>query len=213
MNIFALSDCPRESAQEMLDKHVVKMPTETCQMLHTNLLYMGFISEYRHEPSLAELKTYHKMLDSRLMKPAMLNHPSTIWARESLDNFNWLLAHGKALCEEFSFRYNKRHGSHDRILDVGDYGKLLRSHSFNSDELTPVTIAMDDYYRLSPQAKTWDFVIESYRHYYLQGKWKFATWKNNRTPHWWPATHYKNMRNSEIKKSNEIFGTNTELIE
>jgi len=147
------------------------------------------------------------------MKPAMLNHPSTIWARESLDNFNWLLAHGKALCEEFSFRYNKRHGSHDRILDVGDYGKLLRSHSFNSDELTPVTIAMDDYYRLSPQANTWDFVIESYRHYYLQGKWKFATWKNDRTPSWWPANHYKNMRNSEIKRSNEIFGTNTEMIE
>ena len=213
MNIFALSECPRESAQEMLDKHVVKMPTETCQMLHTNILYMRFISECRYEPSLAELKIYHKMINSRLMKPAMLNHPSTIWARKSLDNFNWLLAHGKALCEEFTFRYGKRHGSYDRILDVVDYGKLLRSHDFTYKELTPVTIAMDDHYRLSPQENTWNFVIESYRHYYLQGKWKFATWKNGRAPPWWPADHYKNMRNSEIKKSNEIFGTNTEMIE
>ena len=36
MNIFALSKCPIESAQQMINKHVVKMPTETCQMLHTN---------------------------------------------------------------------------------------------------------------------------------------------------------------------------------
>jgi hypothetical protein len=219
MNIFALSECPRESAQEMLDKHVVKMPTESCQMLHTNILYMRFISECRYEPSLAELKIYHKMINSRLMKPAMLNHPSTIWARKSLDNFNWLLAHGKALCEEFTFRYGKRHGSYDRILDVVDYGKLLRSHDFTYKELTPVTIAMDDYYRLDrdvfceDQYDEWDFVIESYRNYYLEGKWKFATWRKGRTPSWWPVNHYKKMRNAEIKKSNEIFGTNTEMIE
>ena len=41
MNIFALSKCPVESAQQML-KHVVKMPTETCQMLHTNMLFTLF---------------------------------------------------------------------------------------------------------------------------------------------------------------------------
>ena len=38
MNIFALSRNPQEAAQQMLNKHVVKMPTETCQMLHTNAL-------------------------------------------------------------------------------------------------------------------------------------------------------------------------------
>ena len=64
----------------MLDKHVVKMPTETCQMLHTNLLFTMFKGVYGFEPSLGELKSFHARSNSTLMKPAMLNHPSTIWA-------------------------------------------------------------------------------------------------------------------------------------
>ena len=35
MNIFALHDSPFQSAREMCDKHVVKMPVETAQMLST----------------------------------------------------------------------------------------------------------------------------------------------------------------------------------
>ena len=33
MNIFATDQCPRRSAQVLPDKHVVKMPLESCQML------------------------------------------------------------------------------------------------------------------------------------------------------------------------------------
>ncbi len=43
MNIFALSDDPVKAAHQMIDKHIIKMPTETCQMLHTNLQYMTFV--------------------------------------------------------------------------------------------------------------------------------------------------------------------------
>lgn len=205
MNIFALSECPRDSAQQMINKHVVKMPTETCQMLHTNILYMMFrLEKPDAEPSLKNLKAYHKLIKSDLMKPAMLNHPSTIWARESLDNFNWLLAHGKALCEEYSFRYNKRHGSHDRIRDVDDYGKLLRSHNFPCEELTPVTIAMFDEYRIpnTHANHCWEFVIESYRHYYLEGKWRFAEWKKRERPAWWPKFHFAKKYNVKARAWN-----------
>ena len=52
MNIFALSECPVESAEQMIDKHVIKMPTETCQMLHTNALYFQFVELHDKEPSL-----------------------------------------------------------------------------------------------------------------------------------------------------------------
>jgi len=203
VNIFALDECSKEAAQQMIDKHVTKMPTETCQMLHTNLLYMMFVSEYDNEPSLKELKQYHKLLDSNLMKPAMLNHPSTIWARESLDNFNWLLSHGKALCEEFDFRYNKRHGSYDRILDVDNHGKLLRNHDFKFKELTPVRIAMDSVYRIENTFDDeWEYVIQSYRHYYLEGKWRFASWKNDRRPYWFPANHFAKKYNVGVRLHN-----------
>tara|TARA_R100000388_G_scaffold12978_2_gene10722 strand:- start:17397 stop:18041 length:645 start_codon:yes stop_codon:yes gene_type:complete len=188
MNIFALSKCPTESAQQMIDKHVIKMPTESCQMLHTNALFMDFVDRYGYEPSLRRLKEYHEEEQSILMKPAMLNHPSTIWARQTDNNTMWLFQHALALCEEYTVRYGKVHGTYERILHTpieydADY-KLA----------TPPLIAMADEYRIPNTygEHCWEFVIDSYRHYYLEGKWRFAEWKTER-PIWWPVNHI-NMR-------------------
>ena len=183
----------------MIDKHVIKMPTETCQMLHTNILYMAYRQTYDKEPQLKDLKAFHVECGSKLMKPAMLNHPSTIWARQSRDNFKWLFVHGRRLCHEYTWRYNKKHGSQVRIEDVWKYKELLREHSYPAKELTPVTIAMDDSYRIdldeysqgNPNWTGWDFVIDSYRHYYREGKWEIAEWKKDRKPiDWFPANWF-----------------------
>ena len=207
MNIFALSKDPVESAQQMIDKHVVKMPTESCQMLHTNSLYFLFWNCHGREPSLKELKQFHKESHfSYLMKPAMLNHPSTIWARQNKSNYMWLYNHALALCKEFTYRYGKTHGTEKRILDSFTF-------DYNEDELTPVSIAMADEYRLPPKKHSWEFVIDSYRHYYLEGKWKFASWKNNRMPQWWPKDHYKNKYNEEILNYNKKFNAKLAVIE
>jgi len=187
MNIFALTKDPVLSAQQMLDKHVVKMPTESCQMLHTNSLYFHYKSVYGTEPSLKELKEFHVFINSKLMKPAMLNHPSTIWARTTKANYMWLYNHAIALCKEYTFRYGKIHGTEKRIGDSFTF-------SYEEEDLTPVSIAMADIYRLPKERHSWDFVIKSYRHYYLQGKWDFATWKKNRRPEWWPENHIYNKK-------------------
>ena len=42
-------------------------------------------------------------------KGAFRNHPCTIWANACLENTWWLLAHGLALCNEYSWRYGKIH--------------------------------------------------------------------------------------------------------
>ena len=208
MNIFALSKDPVESAQEMLDKHVVKMPTETCQMLHTNGLFNEYVERYGKEPSLRQLKNYHEEIESTLMKPAMLNHPSTIWARQSIHNTMWLFEHGIALCKEFEFRYGKEHGSYSRTLQTP------MEYDADSTLATPVDIAMADVYRIDNEygEHCWEFVIDSYRHYYLEGKWKFAEWRNERMPNWWPKDHFKNKRNKEIMAFNERFGASIELM-
>ena len=214
MNIFALSKCPVESAQQMLDKHVVKMPTETCQMLHTNILYMQYIQEHGKEPSLRELKAFHKEIGSNLMKPAMLNHPSTIWARQSRDNFKWLFRHGRWLCHEYTWRYNKKHGSQVRIEDVWEHKELLREHSYPMQELTPVFIAMDDRYRIENTFNDdWEYVIQSYRHYYLEGKWKFAEWRMDRRPNWFPTNQYEIKYNEWALAFNKAFDANIQLKE
>jgi len=211
MNIFALSRSPKDSAQQMLDKHVVKMPTETCQMLHTNSLHFDYIEHYDEKPTLAQLKEFHRDIGSSLMKPAMLNHPSTIWARRTPNNTRWLYEHGKALCDEYTHRYGKVHGSQSRILDI--------AHMIEEDSqwvnATPVTIAMDDKYRLdyNNDIDKWDFVIKSYRHYYLEGKWKFAEWRQNRMPEWWPKDHFKTKYNSEIQEYNKKWNANLVMLE
>ena len=211
MNIFALSRNPQEAALEMLDKHIVKMPTETCQMLHTNVLYFDYIEHYGEEPTLAQVKQFHRDINSRLMKPAMLNHPSTIWARQNPHNTRWLYEHGKALCEEYTYRYGKVHGSQSRILDIA----YTIDEDSNWSFATPVTIAMDDKYRLVKDNRIpdWDFVINSYRHYYLQGKWRFAEWRAKRMPKWWPKDHYKNKYNEEIDNYNKKWNAKLERLE
>ncbi len=213
MNIFALSKCPVESAEQMLDKHVVKMPTETCQMLHTNLLYFMYKAKFSREPSLRDLKVFYRIRSNKvqhLMKPAMLNHPSTIWARQSRLNFLWLYSHGFALCDEYTYRYGKTHGSYDRIHDCESYVELVNTHDFPISGLTPVTIAMDNSYRLdkeeysqrNPNWAGWDFVIDSYQHYYLEGKWRFAEWKKDRMPQWWPSNWYAKKYNVGVRAYN-----------
>ena len=211
MNIFALSRNPTKAAIEMLDKHVVKMPTETCQMLHTNALFFEYIEHYGEEPTLAQLKVFHRDIGSNLMKPAMLNHPSTIWARQNPHNTRWLFTHGLALCREYTHRYGKKHGSLERILDTTRY---LPSDGRWKDA-TPVTIAMDDKYRLdyNNDIDMWEFVIKQYRHYYLEGKWKFAEWRKSRMPEWWPKDHYKTKYNEEIDSYNERWNANLERLE
>lgn len=205
MNIFALRKNSRKAVIDMIDKHIVKMPTESCQMLHTNALHYQFVCEKGFEPTLRQLKDYHTEIGSHLMKPAMLNHPSTIWARESPANFKWLYDHATAMCEEYTYRYGKIHGSERRIYDTPlDFLQ-------NDGELTPLRIAMDDKYRLdrleyfeqNPNHDEWDFVVDSYRHYYREAKWKFAEWRKNRQPiDWFPLNWYAKKYNVGVRLYN-----------
>lgn len=214
MNIFALSKNPVEAARQMLDKHVVKMPTESCQMIHTNALYFQYLAKYREEPALRDLKQFHACSNSKLMKPAMLNHPSTIWARQNPHNADWLMQHALALCEEYTYRYGKTHGAYARILQT--WGEHFMEEGCWK-EASPVSIAMADEYRLDKtqffygaevqygiKMTEWDFVIASYRHYYLEGKWRFAEWRKNRRPDWFPSNQFAIKYNEEVRAYNKL---------
>ena len=92
MNIFMLADTPEESATLQCDKHVVKMPLETAQLLCS-----------AHPEGDAPYKRTH------------YNHPSAVWVRESIANYFWAVDHGLELCDEYHRRYghkkNKQHAS------------------------------------------------------------------------------------------------------
>ncbi|XGA08532.1 MAG: pyrimidine dimer DNA glycosylase/endonuclease V [Wolbachia endosymbiont of Xenopsylla cheopis] len=96
MNILILDKDPIIAAQMLCDKHVVKMPLETAQ-----LLCSVFWVSLNNQISLSQIPyklTHH-------------NHPCSIWSRQSQANFSWLVDYGIAICKEYSFRYNKIHKS------------------------------------------------------------------------------------------------------
>lgn len=136
-----------------LDRHVVKMTLETAQLLSSAVIMNGGKAPY---------------------KAAYKGHPCTVWTSKSRENFLWLVAHGKALAEEYTFRYEKRHKSLDVIEEVEK-----SAHVVPSLGLLPFALAMPDKYK-NPSDP-----VSSYRAYYLGEKTGFAKWTKRPPPDWW----------------------------
>lgn len=157
MNIFYVSREPSLAARALCDKHIVRMPLESAQMLSTAL--------QRHEGPV-----------QGLYKPCHVNHPCTLWAGDSLDQWRWLCEHGKALCAEYTKRYGKKHKS-EHIIDLAD--RLVRYSSLPSAPFSDPPLCMYE------ECKIGD-VVDSYREFYHQGKSYFAKWaKETKPPDWW----------------------------
>lgn len=105
MNIFVTSDSPIESARYLDDKRVIKMCTESAQMLSTAI----------------RLKTDYPLKDE-LYKVTHINHPCNKWTMESQQNYQWLLLHFIELCNEYTRRYGKVHASMS-LLKHFEYNK------------------------------------------------------------------------------------------
>lgn len=151
MNIFVLDVDPVQAARWQLDKHIVKMPLETAQMLSTNLHLHGFDAPYR---------------------PTHKDHPCTVWARRSRANFEWLVAHGLALCAEYTGRYGRIHKS-QAVIVWADEHKMCIPAGLQ----TPFAQAL-------PEEHKGPCAVAAYRSYYHAAKAHIATWKRNK-PQWW----------------------------
>ena len=135
MNIFALDPSPNKAAMYAMDKHVVKMILETAQILSTNMRLVG-CTEFE-----GQYKSTHT------------NHPSTIWARSSRQNFLWLVEYLSSLGDEYTFRYEKKHTTIEKMAYVLD-NRLRISIQFENLGLTPVTPAMPDDAKVFPMPLT-----------------------------------------------------------
>lgn len=155
MNIFVLDTNPKTCAVYHNDKHVVKMILETAQLL-CGVHWMTEGGQYD-----IPYKLSHK------------NHPSAIWARECVENYIWLCDLGLELCNEYTYRYGKRHKSQDII----EWCLLNVPNIPEKGDVTPFALAMPD------ECKVGD-AVASYRAYYMAEKRGFAVWKNRETPEW-----------------------------
>jgi hypothetical protein len=154
MNIFVLDWDVKKCAMYHNDKHVVKMILETAQLL----CGVHHITEIPTES--VPYKLSHK------------NHPCSIWARESMDNYLWLCELGMELCAEYTFRYSKRHKSQQVIEWC-----IVNHPNIPEKGFTSPAKAMPDQYKV-------DDVVQSYRNYYVGEKKSFSNWKNRSVPSW-----------------------------
>lgn len=175
MNIFYISKDPEQAATWMVDKHVVKMILESAQLLSTahriidGLEYAGKSKTGRNQKSWV-LKDGREMV---LYKATHVNHPSALWCRQSIENYNWLAEHFFALLDEYTYRYEKKH-------KCADLGSLLQfpPSGIREYNMTTMPSCMDLKYVISYDP------IENYRNYYKHGKASMHFWKKRQPPEW-----------------------------
>jgi len=161
MNIFVTDPCPIQSARNLPDKHIVKMPLETCQMLAIiySDWYYGVGKLYKQDGT--PYRTQHG---------AFRNHPCTQWAAANPYNLAWLIRHGYALCHEYNLRYNKVH----TCLDVIEQAERIYHKSFDNLMLSDASIKVDSFARAMPEYLKYDDTIttmEAYKRYLNTKPW------------------------------------------
>ena len=160
MNIFVTDSCPIQSARNLPDKHIVKMPLETCQMLAIiySDWYYGVGKLYKSDGT--PYRTAHG---------AFRNHPCTQWAAANQYNLAWLIAHGIALCNEYTARYNKRHTCYDPIIQAVAIYDLCFDDSVSQSyrKVTHFTRAMPESIKFDTTIDT----ITAYKQYLNTKPW------------------------------------------
>ena len=160
MNIFVTDRCPIQSARNLPDKHIVKMPLETCQMLSIiySDWYYGVGKLYKSDGT--PYRTSHG---------AFRNHPCTQWAAANQYNLSWLIVHGIALCNEYTARYDKVHTCFDVIMQAA----VIYQRSFDDDyvdayhKVTSFTRAMPEDIKYDTSIDT----ITAYKQYLNTKPW------------------------------------------
>lgn len=154
MNIFILDKDPIIAAQLQCDKHVVKMILESAQIMSTVANRYGIVSKY---------------------KPTHSKHPCTIWAGNSRQNYEWLSLHALALCEEYTFRYGKKHKSQEVIENLLSVARDIPD-------------CYSDFVQCMPEEFKDKDVVKAYRKYYNSKT--FAKWTKRETPNWYKRGNY-----------------------
>lgn len=175
MNIFYLHEDPRQCAEWMVDKHVVKMILETAQLLSTaHRILDGVESIDTSGPRKKKVYTLNDDRDTILYSATHINHPSAVWARASVENYNWLVDHLFALGTEYTYRYSKTHATITKL------GVPIASPPLNLKEwdMTPMPSCMDPQYIIGEDP------IANYRNYYKYGKASMHNWKKREVPEW-----------------------------
>lgn len=184
MNIFALDEDPNAAAKMHCDKHVVKMIVESAQMLSTAHRYLDgkcveVLSAAGRKKKEWHMTDYH--YDQVLYKVAHVNHPSSIWTRESKQNYIWHYELFLSLCDEYKHRYGKVHATEKKLQSI------LSNVPVNCPATgrTPFKLAM----KSNPECMFPEDPVKSYRLFYQTKQSRFnMKWTKRNVPAWFTIT-------------------------
>jgi len=182
MNIFAVNENPILAARDLPDKLVVKMPTESLQMLTP--WAFNTHKEYIRKPD-----------GTNYGIKGFANHPCSKWLYESPANVHWLLEHAFGMADEYWQRYNKYHGTLHGLNQI----RTLVYRNHNSDQSrdhTEFVQAMPDEFKVPGDAVT------AYRNYINAHK-GYAEWRYSKKPDWWDEAKHEPVRKQYLAQREE----------
>lgn len=188
MNIFVLDESPVKAAEYHCNKHVVKMILEAGQMLCA-AHWMSWLDHYgKSRKDFKLMRDVKKFLADEVPKEKQppwglthVNHPCTIWTRESAENYFWHLELMNCLLIEYTSRYQKHHKSEPVCHWLGENVPV----NFPKKGRTPFAICMNEDYKVKDNVTNEYDVVESYRNYYNIDKVRFAKWEpRSKAPSW-----------------------------
>lgn len=180
MNIFYLHSDPHVAATMAVDKHVVKMILESAQLLSTahrlldGVEYVGKSAGGRN----AKRWRLDATFDDQIYQATHINHPSSVWCRQSAANYQWLYWHFVGLIDEYYHRYGKVHKCDAMKSVLSNLPKNIKHSAF-----TQPTPAMDAKYIISKDS------VENYRNYYKLGKRHLHKYTKREMPDWLKEHH------------------------
>ena len=174
MNIFVTSPDPVKSAQVLPDKHIVKMPLETCQMLS-----IVASKKWGHDFGTLPKKDGTPYATD---KGAFRNHPCTVWANEFVLNWQWLIRHGLALCEEYSHRYQKIHSCLPALAHAYEIFPKADPAGRSGYNPTPFVFAGPDEFKYDTSID----IFTAYKRYIASKPWASSNYLRDpsRKPNW-----------------------------
>lgn len=176
MNIFYLDYNQKNCAEMHVDKHCVKMILETAQLLSTAHRVLDGVEFIGVSKSGRKAKRWGlpDTRESILYSATHINHPSSIWVRQSARNYLWLFDMFVALLNEYTYRYAKVHKCSMLLQPL-----CIPPNSISyTPDFTEPTPAMPDQYKVPGNA------IQSYHNYYNGEKQRMFSWKTRPTPNW-----------------------------
>jgi hypothetical protein len=175
MNIFYLHHDVVKCAEMHNDKHTVKMILEYAQLLSTaHRVLDGDIVIGKSKAGRKQTRYVLPSDDSILYSATHINHPSSVWVRQSDKNYDWLFGLFQALMTEYTHRYGKTHATSRLEMHLAKLPKNIPQKPF-----TEPTPAMPDDVKVPGDS------IASYRRYYIQNKPHLANWKKRPVPEWY----------------------------